>query len=210
MRCRFLVPLLLGFCLAALPLAAAEAHLPRHPAPSPDGSTIAFSWQGDLWLVPATGGEARRLTAHPAADRHPVWSRDGRFLAFASDRHGNEDVFLLSLDGSEPPRRLTFASSSDIPTDVSPDGRSILFSAERYESIRWMPALYTVPAVGGTPALAQSALGRWAVYSPDGRSLAYVRGATKWWRRGYRGAANREVWLRTRGFRPAKRPSRQP
>jgi tricorn protease len=49
--------------------AAIEAPLPRHPAPSPDGSQIAFSWQGDLWLVPAKGGQAARFTAHPAVER---------------------------------------------------------------------------------------------------------------------------------------------
>ena len=71
--------------LATAPgLGAVEASLPRHPAPSPDGTQVAFSWQGDLWLVPSAGGQARRLTAHPAAERFPVWSRDGRWIAFAS------------------------------------------------------------------------------------------------------------------------------
>ncbi len=192
---RRLVPALLVILGLTLPAAAVEVTFARHPAPSPDGSRIAFSWQGDLWVVPATGGEARRITAHPAPDRWPVWSRNGRHLAFASKRHGNFDVFVVSVDGGTPPLRLTFASVDDIPVDFSPDGDAVLFVSRREESIRWMQGIYRVPLAGGTPSLVQSALGQWAAVSPDGASLAFVRGATKWWRRGYRGAANRELWI---------------
>jgi len=94
---------------------AIEAPLPRHPAPSPDGSQIAFSWQGDLWLVPAQGGQAARLTAHPAVERFPIWSRDGNLIAFTSNRHGNDDVFVMRVDRSAAPTRLTFASNGDTP-----------------------------------------------------------------------------------------------
>ncbi|NOZ93763.1 MAG: peptidase S41 [Acidobacteria bacterium] len=196
-RTVFNLLLILAATVLALPASAIEAHFARQPAPSPDGSVIAFSWQGDIWLVPSSGGEARRLTANPAADRHPVFSRDGRWIAFASSRYGSYDVFVVPVDGGAPPLRLTFASVDDIPVDFTPDGRSVLFVSRRAESIRWMPALYTVPIGGGTPALAQPALGQTAAYSPDGRSLVFVRGATKWTRRGYRGAANRDLWLRT-------------
>ena len=134
-------------------VAAIEAPLPRHPAPSPDGSQIAFSWQGDLWLVSASGGEARRLTAHPATERYPVWSRDGSMLAFASDRHGSLDVFVMRTDGAEGPRRLTFASVTDTPCDFTPDGSSVLFSSRRAEGVSRTPQLFTVPVQGGTPSL---------------------------------------------------------
>ncbi len=182
---------------SVVPVLAREAALPRHPAPSPDGSLIAFSWQGDLWVVEATGGQARRLTAHPAAERHPVWSRDGQWLAFASDRHGSLDVFVMPGDGSEPPRRLTHASLDDEPTDFTPDGTAVVFSSRRAESVRWMPGLYSVPVSGGTPTLVQPAHGRHGRFSPDGDALVFVRGESKWNRRGYRGAANRDLWLRT-------------
>jgi tricorn protease len=174
---------------------AADAPLPRHPAPSPDGSQIAFSWQGDLWLVPSIGGDARRITAHPADERYPVWSRDGRFIAFASNRHGNADIFTMPTDGSAPPIRLTFASVTDIPFDFTPDGKAVLFVSNRAMGIRWMPQLWTVPITGGTPAMLQDAFAEQAVYSPDGGTLAMVRGATPWNRRGYRGSANRDLWL---------------
>ncbi|MDX2437555.1 MAG: peptidase S41, partial [Acidobacteriota bacterium] len=176
---------------------AVEAPLPRHPAPSPDGSQIAFAWQGDLWLVPAAGGDARRLTAHPAFERYPVWSRDGKFLAFASSRHGNLDVFVMPVDGSAAPVRLTYASTSDEPDDFTPDGKAVLFTSNRRESVKWGSQLWTVPVDGGTPALAQDAFGEAASYSPDGEALIFVRGQTKWTRRGYRGSASRDIWLRT-------------
>jgi tricorn protease len=176
---------------------AADAPLPRHPAPSPDGSRIAFSWQGDLWLVAIDGGAARRITAHPANERFPVWSRDGALIAFSSDRHGNPDVFVMPTDGSEPPRRLTFASVTDTPQAFTPDGEAVLFTSNRAMGIRWMPQLWSVPVSGGTPTQAEIAFAEQAAPSPNGETMALVRGATKWTRRGYRGAANRELWLRT-------------
>jgi tricorn protease len=195
MRSRFAPASVLSLILA-LPAAALEAPLPRHPAPSPDGSRIAFSWQGDLWLVPASGGEAKRLTAHPANERFPVWSGDGRLIAFASNRHGNNDVFVMPVDGSATPKRLTFASRDDVPDDFTPDDRAVIFTSERAEGVKWGSQLWTVPLSGGTPALAQDAFGQHATHSPDGETLAFVRGQTKWTRRGYRGPANSDLWLR--------------
>ncbi len=178
------------------PAIGAEAMLARHPAPSPDGREIAFSWQGDIWVVAAQGGRARRLTANPADERHPIWSRDGSRIAFSSNRHGNDDVFVVSLTGDAPPQRLSFACYADQPEDFTPDGKAVLFSSRRDESFRRPPSLYRVPLKGGTPALEQAALGRHARFSPDGQHLAFVRGETKIFRRGYRGSANREIWSR--------------
>ena len=180
----------------ALPAPALEAKLPRHPAPSPDGSAIAFSWQGDIWIVPAAGGTARRLTVHPAADRYPVWSADGKWIAFASDRHGSSDVFVTAADGSSVPVRLTYASTADVPVTFAPDGEGIVFASRRDEAVSRTPTLYLVPRSGGTAAVWQTALGHTASIAPDGRRAVFVRGGTPWTRRGYRGAANRELWVR--------------
>ncbi len=200
MKIRLASASVLALVLAlASPAAAVEAPLPRHPAPSPDGSRIVFSWQGDLWLVPAAGGEATRLTAHPASERFPVWSGDGSLIAFASNRHGNDDVFVMPADGSRAPVRLTYASTGDIPDDFTPDGMAVLFTSNRAESVKWGTQLWTVPLVGGTPAIAQEAFGQAASYSPDGGSLVFVRGQTKWTRRGYHGSASRDLWLRAPG-----------
>ena len=92
----------------------------RYFAISPDGQTIAFSYQGDIYTVPSSGGKARQLTTHPAHDTRPVWSPDGQRIAFASNRSGNFDVFLMNKEGSPPtpqtniPRLLRITDTSCI------------------------------------------------------------------------------------------------
>ena len=81
---------------------------------SPDGTTIVFSYQGDIYSVPAEGGDARPLTIHDAWEGHPVWSHDGKNIAFASDRHGNLDIFVMPAEGGKA-HRLTFHSAHDVP-----------------------------------------------------------------------------------------------
>src|SRR5512136_913655 len=76
----------------------------RYPSISPDGKTIVFTYKGDLYRVSASGGTATPLTAHTAHDFMPVWSHDGRQIAFASDRYGNFDVFVMPADGGEAKR----------------------------------------------------------------------------------------------------------
>ncbi len=98
----------------------------RYPAISPDGNTIAFSYQGDIYTVPAIGGIATVHTLSEAYDVIPVWSHDGSKIAFASDRHGNFDVFVMPAQGGTS-TRLTHHSSNDSPSDFSSDDSHILF-----------------------------------------------------------------------------------
>ena len=86
--------LALAGAFVAFTSAAAEPLWLRYPAISPDGKQIAFGYRGDIYLVPAKGGQAAPLTIHDAHDFMPVWSHDGKQIAFASDRHGNFDVFV--------------------------------------------------------------------------------------------------------------------
>ena len=113
--------------LVCLPLLAigAEASWLRYPAISPDGTTIVFSYKGDIYLVGAEGGEAKQLTSHTAHDYAPVWSPDGKQIAFASDRHGNFDLYIMSVEGGNP-KRLTTHSSNDMPWSFTPDGKSLV------------------------------------------------------------------------------------
>ncbi|MBD3236283.1 MAG: hypothetical protein GF330_06255 [Candidatus Eisenbacteria bacterium] len=194
-----LAALLLGLSTIASAIAPQAASqeteiLARYPAPSPDGSQIVFSYQGDLWLVPAEGGEARRLTAHPAYDGRAIWSPDGRWIAFPSDRDGNVDVFALPLEGGEI-RRLTWHSDNDYPTDWTPDGKGILFQSRRgiLDDGTW--GTFVVPLAGGTPFALLPTGARVARLSPDGRRLAYMRGGSSWWRRGYEGNARWRIWV---------------
>ena len=103
------------------------------PAISPDGETVVFSYRGDLWSAPTAGGTATPLTLHEAHDSYPVWSRDGSTIAFASDRYGNYDVFVMDADGGVA-TRLTFHSANDLPTSFTPDGRSVLFGSARLDA----------------------------------------------------------------------------
>jgi tricorn protease len=188
------IVVLLAAVLAMSP-ARAEVGFPRHPAPSPDGEQIAFSWQGDIWLVDADGGVARRLSAHPGYDRAPIWSPDGSLLAFTSDRTGSDDVFVMPTVGGAA-RRLTFYSGSDHAHDFTPDGEAILFTSSRDAHDGRRPGVYRVPVDGGTPVRALPATAN-AVASRDDGAIVFSRGGAgaPWWRRGYRGPANHDLWL---------------
>ncbi|MBS1704417.1 MAG: PD40 domain-containing protein [Armatimonadetes bacterium] len=99
---------------ASLAVGAAATPVLRatHPAISPDGSKLCVSYQGDLWIVPRTGGEARRITVHPAKEQMPRWTPDGSRIVFVSDRYGNSDVFSIKPDGSDL-KRLNYESSNE-------------------------------------------------------------------------------------------------
>src|SRR6056297_2868954 len=102
----------------------------RYPSISPDGATIAFTYKGDLYSVPAEGGNATQLTFHEAHDFMPVWSKDGSKLAFASDRYGNFDIYVMDAMGGEA-TRLTYHSNDENPYSFSSDDSDVVFGAVR-------------------------------------------------------------------------------
>ena len=112
---------------------ASEKQWMRYPAISPDGKTVAFSYRGDIWLVDRDGGRARLLTSHAGHERSPVWSPDGKEIAYAGDRNGNYDIFVVPID-VRPSRRVTYHSAQDIPFSFTPDGERILFASRRLDS----------------------------------------------------------------------------
>ncbi|MCK4413779.1 MAG: PD40 domain-containing protein [Candidatus Eisenbacteria sp.] len=168
--------------------------MPRHPAPSPAGDRIAFSYQGDIWIVSSEGGTARRVTVHVAHDDHPRWSPDGAWIAFASDRAGTFDIYLLPVAGGEL-RQLTWNSYQDIPTDWTPDSRAVIFRSWRYVHETDSPGIFCASLDGGTPVALIPAGGEDAVLAPDGRQLVFTRGGGAWSRRNYQGNARHRLWL---------------
>lgn len=184
----------MGTLAMALAVAAGseEVRLARFPAPSPDGATVVFSWQGDLWSVAASGGAAQRLTGDPGYDWGAVWDASGRLLAFASDRQGSDDVLVMPWPAGRA-RRVTFHEAADVPQGFL--GGQAVFVSRRHEAWNRKNAVYGVPVSGGTEKLLTKILALEAVPSPDGRYLALVRGGTPDSRRHYRGSANRDLWL---------------
>ncbi len=151
----------------------------RHTAISPDGSTIVFSYLGDIHTVSVEGGLARALTTHEAWDGHPVWSHDGKHIAFASDRHGNLDVFLMPSQGGQA-SRLTYHSADDVPSDFACTGDAVLFSSARTEaaSSSFFPTsriaeLYEVKIAGGTPRMVSTIASSQARYNSTGTKIVY-------------------------------------
>ncbi|HMP86071.1 MAG TPA: peptidase S41, partial [Lacibacter sp.] len=176
----------------------------RYPAISPDGKEIVFSYKGDLYKVATEGGTAVPLTLHPAHDYMPVWSRDGKTIAFASDRYGNFDVFAIPATGGSP-TRLTTHSANDYPYDFSPDGSQVIFgsgrhtvaSNVRFPSPRLFQELYQVPVQGGRSVLLSAAGVENARYNSDGSMLVYQdrKGYEDPWRKRQTSSVSRDIWL---------------
>lgn len=126
----------------------------------------------DLYVMPANGGDERRLTSHPGQDGLPRWSRDGRSVYFGSDRSGNFQLYVVSAEGGEA-RRIRTNPHTEWQADPSPDGRRIAFltNQEGAEHLFVMDL-----ATGSEQALVRhgrkSILGNPA-WSPDGGKIVF-------------------------------------
>ncbi|OLP76108.1 Protein TolB [Symbiodinium microadriaticum] len=185
-----------------------EALWLRYPAISPDGGRIAFSYAGQIWTVAALGGKASPLTGSPWHATHPVWSPDGQSIAFAADRHGQDDVFIAPAGGGAI-ARLTYHSANDRPMSFTPDGKEVVFSSARLgdpkadatNAVYGLSGLYQRPyavsAMGGRPRQLLPTTALNLTYGPDGRILyeddpSIVENT---WRKHHVSDASHDIWL---------------
>lgn len=194
----------IGLALAAVVASAWASAAPNEvkrtvdPAISPDGSTVAFVWQGDIWTVPFAGGPATRLTVNEANEGFPIWTPDGQKIVFYSNRYGSFDIFSMDADGSDV-KRLNFESSADYPNSVSKDG--YIYG---YTSAWGRLDLFRMPLTGGDmvrisdhPLEAEF----YASASPDGSRIAFNAGGSPghWRKPGQSGSNTSEVWTAKAG-----------
>jgi tricorn protease len=188
---------------AALFFTSAIAHAQPalfEPSLSPDAKTVVFVSGGDIWSAPASGGTARLLVAHPATESRPLYSPDGKSLAFISTRTGNGDIYILDL-GTGRTRRITYDDARDQLDAWSRDGKWIYFSSNSRGGDTGANDIYRVSANGGTPMMItdERMINEYnAAPSPDGKSLAlvgYGSASGQWWRHGRSHMDETQLWL---------------
>jgi len=169
------------------------------PGIAPDRSEIAFTSGGDIWTVPTTGGVARLLVSHPATESRPLYSPDGKQLAFISTRTGAGDIYVLTFATGDL-RRITYDDALDQLDAWSPDGKWLYFSSSSRE-IAGMNDVFRVSAEGGTPmplSADRYTNEYWAAPAPNGGAVAITaRGTTsgQWWRNGSSHLDESEIWI---------------
>ena len=192
-------------CLVVTTLGLAQPLWMRHCAISPDGSTIAFSYKGDIFTVSAKGGSARQLTSHAAYDSYPVWSPDGSHIAFASAREGSLDVFVINKNGGTP-FRLTTNSANETPVTWR-DNSHVLFSCVLMPTAkssifanRDFPQIYEVSIDGSRPSLYSTITMEDMTINRQGDILFHdKKGYEDPWRKHHQSAICRDIWLLKNG-----------
>lgn len=174
----------------------------RYQTISPDGSTIIFTYKGDLYSVATVGGDATQLTFHEAHDYMPVWSKDGETIAFASDRYGNFDIYTMSAQGGAA-KRLTFHSNDEKPFTFSADGKSIVFGALRMDTKEHrqyptgsQPELYSVSINGGRVDQMLTVPAEYVQFNKSGSQMVYhdKKGGENEWRKHHTSSITRDIW----------------
>ena len=176
----------------------------RYSAISPDGQQIAFSYKGDIYTVGVNGGRANQITTNPAHDTRPVWSPNGQQIAFASDRLGSMDIYIVDKEGGVP-TRLTTHSGNETPLTFK-DNDHILFQANilpaaddmQFASAQF-PQVYEVSTSGGRPIMFSSMPMEDISFSANGKTLLYhdKKGYEDAWRKHHTSSITRDIWMCT-------------
>ncbi len=190
--------------LTSATIAQSQPRWIMQPAVSPDGKWIAFSYKGNLFKVASTGGPATPLTINNAYNGYPIWSHDGAKIAFASDRYGDFDVYVMPATGGEP-TRLTYNSARDIPYDFTPDDQHVVFGTDRhdtYTSVRfpgdaYWAKLFEVPVAGGASIMLNSAGTECVHYNDKGDKFIFQdrKGYEDPWRKHHTSGVTRDIWV---------------
>jgi tricorn protease len=193
---RIHVSCLLLFLVAGTVRAEPDVHDTRlltYPAVS--AGNIAFVYADDLWIADLDGRNVRRLTSDIGVESHPVFSPDGKTIAFSAQYDGNTDVYTIGIEGGSP-TRLTWHPDPDIVRGWTPDGKAVLFSSPRNVFTNRFTQLFTVPAKGGMPTQLPIPNGVEASYSPDGEYIAYtpLGDRSQQWKH-YRGGTHSRIWI---------------
>ncbi len=178
----------------------------RHPAISPDGQTIAFGYMGNLYTVDVDGGVAIPLTVGDAYYTRPVWSNNGKNIAYSSDIYGNFDIFIMPATGGAA-KQLTFHSTDDFAYDFTPDDSHLLFGSHReapaesmrFPGVRYFANLYTIPITGGRPMLVSAAGAEHAHYNKAGTQIVFQdkKGYEDYYRKHHISPVTRDIWIYT-------------
>jgi len=177
----------------ATPLAAAPVKLARHP--DYNAGRITFSYLGDIWTAGEDGGNVHRITDNVAREVYPRFSPDGKWIAFSSNRYGNNDVFVVAAAGGTP-KRLTFHTGNDEVVGWTRDAQNVIFRAARGDgAFPSVAVLYQIPAAGGMEKPLPVDWGYWASFSPDGKSMVFNRHPAVWSRQHYRGSYAADLWI---------------
>ena len=176
------------------------ATVPAAPArfmqfPDIHGDRIAFTYEGDLWLVDAQGGLARRITSFPGTEHSARFSPDGRWIAFTGSYDGSESVYLIPAEGGEP-KRLTYMPGGARTLGWTPDGQRIYFSSMMENFIYRDPNLYFVGIEGTAPVRFPIDRGVLASFNADGTKMLYCRKGDEeyQWKR-YKGGEYQDIWM---------------
>lgn len=200
MSLRYILLFFVLHCFSGISQAQENPLWLRYPVISPDGSTIAFSYKGNIYSVPTLGGEAKLLTSNPAHETYPIWSPDGKKIAFASTRNGGMDIYVMNAHGGTP-KQVTTHAANEKPLCFTPDGKNILFKANilpdaNFSEFPRQGQVYSIPVEGGRYQQFLTLDANAINFAQDGEFIVYYdnKGYEDEWRKHHKSSVCRDIW----------------